>query len=1092
MPGRFSQHRTSIARLLLAVCCGMFAQSIWCPSIHAAEVAVPQQTQKLVQRYCQDCHQGTDAAAGLDLAQMNQAALARHFQHWKKVITRVADRQMPPEDAEQPTPQQRSQLVDSLRHELARVAQLHAADPGPVTIRRLTGAEYAYTITDLMGLDLDLDRDFVSDAVGGAGFTNVGDVQFMQDSTLERYLAAAKRVAQHAVIGAGPLSFYQAPAEAGFELSAINRIQHIYRNHGFRTAAGEGGIEYGLDRYAQAFYVLWKFRHRGALGDGQISLAKLAQQEGVSPRFAEYLWSVLTTARGFPTSEIVTAWQSLPAPQGDPAKACQQALAQCRQVQVLLRQWQDRFGQNPDAKEEARVLAADAFNVARTCDLEMNINWPDDTTLDMAHLTFAVEIAGQDQRLRPTVIWRNAVIQFRIPDKLLADPAPLRNFLPQKEAKRMGLGQHPNGGTVNGGDFVTIGTQPLTIKLPIVPGARSARILVTAELDIEQGQDGIVRCVISQREETDQGKSVSALLANPRHPDFVRWKSGVLEFARLLPQISHREPAPSDRDPIPAPFDSSYNNAERNAFHSHVKYHRDDRFLVENMLDAETRKELELAWTDLLGSFDYHQASLNLLADKYHFEVPDVAELSGAEIDALPKEAQPYVRRLQADYLRVQSAFASAQSGHLDGLLTLANQAWRRPLQPAEEADLVWFYQELIENHGLEHRPAVRAVIARILMSPSFLYRAELPNPADKASAVALNDWEIANRLSYFLWSSLPDEELRAAAAAGELRTADQVAAQAQRMLHDPKARRLAVEFFGQWLGFYQFDRYRGVDRARFPEFTDSLQAAMYEESVSFFEHIVRQDRPVREILFADYIFANSQLAQHYGLQSESSAGMNPAQTVRLDGVPHRGGLFGLATVLTVTSAPLRTSPVKRGDWILRRVLGTPVPPPPADAGSIAADDVSVDKLTIRQRLEAHRREVSCRNCHARIDPLGFTLEQYDAIGRWRDTYRDGQPIDVSGTLFGGEEVSGPAGLRAYLAQHEDLFREALCTKLVGYALGRGESIADAALVTNMTAELTAGDGKFSTLIDCIVRSKQFRFRRSGQEGNLEGETNDE
>ncbi len=193
----------------------------------------------------------------------------------------------------------------------------------------------------------------------------------------------------------------------------------------------------------------------------------------------------------------------------------------------------------------------------------------------------------------------------------------------------------------------------------------------------------------------------------------------------------------------------------------------------------------------------------------------------------------------------------------------------------------------------------------------------------------------------------------------------------------------------------------------------------------------------------------------------------------------HRGGLFGLGAVLTVTSAPLRTSPVKRGDWVLRRVLGTPVPPPPADAGSIPADDALGDGQTVRQRLERHRREATCRNCHERIDPPGFTLEHFDAIGRWRDRYRDGQPIDDTGALADGTTITGFEGLRSYLDERRPLFQRALCTKLVGYALGRGESIHDAALIEQMLAGLKTDDG-LAPLVERIVRSKQFRFQRTG------------
>jgi hypothetical protein len=369
----------------------------------------------------------------------------------------------------------------------------------------------------------------------------------------------------------------------------------------------------------------------------------------------------------------------------------------------------------------------------------------------------------------------------------------------------------------------------------------------------------------------------------------------------------------------------------------------------------------------------------------------------------------------------------------------------------------------------------MRGIIARILVAPDFIYRAERRH--QRPGIVELTGDELASRMSFLIWSSLPDEELRRAAAAGELTDPQQRAAQVRRMLHDPKARRLATEFFGQWLGFYQFDRYRGVDPERFPEFNDSLRAALYDEAITFFEHIVRADRPLNEILFADYAFMNGELAKHYGMPDA----IGDTVFTRLDDATrhHRGGLMSLGAVLTVTSAPLRTSPVKRGDWILRRVLDTPVPPPPANAGSIAADDSPADGKTVRQRLEAHRRDDACVNCHSRIDPLGFALEHYDPLGRWRETYRGDEPIDDAIRFGDGPPVSGISGLKQYLRDHQAQFHRTLVTKLLAYALGRSEMASDRSLVEKMLADVRAGKGTIADLIVDIVNSRQFTHRRA-------------
>ena len=1036
-------------------------------------------TSSLLKQFCFECHADQHAEAKINLKRMTSGApFATGFNTWKKVVDRLAQRKMPPQDARQPSDSQRRQLISKIREQLQIVAKQHAEDPGQVIMRRLTRAEYAYTLQDLTGFDLKLEHDFLSDAVGGEGFTNVGLVQFVQDSTLERYLEAAKKVAAHAVIGAGPLQFFRDPGKTGFELSAISRIQEIYRQHGFRTGAGEGGEAFGLDRYPRAFYTAWRFQHRQKLGLGNVTLAALAADEGLESRFAEYIWSVLTRrTSSSPTSEIVARWRLLPVPGGDHKQLATDVRAQCEGLYQLLHRWHNTLGQNADDKEQAFLLTADSFEVAQVKPFVMNLNnWPDGASQVIVHVF--VEIVQGGGKQNPVVIWHKPAIQFRRKDLRLEVPRPLNMVLSRKSADRLAFGTHPKGGTVGRGDFVTTGAVSQTFDLPIPAGANSALLTVEAKLDVEYGDDCIVRCTISETKDALQGKTVSGLLANPDGSTFKAWVPGVLEFARLLPQVSHREPAPSDRDPIPPPFDNSYNNPERNDYHYKIKYHRDDQFLVDRILDDAMRERLDQAWTDLWASFEYHDAFLRFVIDKYKLDMAGrgIAERDLSWIETLPAEPRKYVRDLHRGYDSVHKALEAAQSGHVEDVIRFTSYAWRRTLTETEQARMRSYYEELRKRSQLGHPKAIRTLLARALVAPDFLFRTERSRPDGKTPDSPLSQWELASRLSYFLWSSLPDAQLRRAAQAGELDDPKQLARQARRMLRDRKSRRLAKEFFGQWFGFYQFDGYRGTDPQRFPQFTDSLKTAMHDEAVSFFEYIVRNDRPAREILFADYTFLNRELAEHYGIENAVSSTTIPQ---RVEGVLrfHRGGLFGLGAVLTVTSAPMRTSPVKRGDWILRRVLGTPVPPPPADAGSIPADDVLSDGLTVRQRLEDHRRDPSCANCHSRIDPLGFTLEHYDAIGRWRATYRDGQPIDASGKTNDGKVISGPRGLRDYLASHQELFQRTLSTKLLGYALGRRVSVSEEILIEQLMSE-QQGDGRFSHLVERIVASKQFRYHR--------------
>jgi hypothetical protein len=283
------------------------------------------------------------------------------------------------------------------------------------------------------------------------------------------------------------------------------------------------------------------------------------------------------------------------------------------------------------------------------------------------------------------------------------------------------------------------------------------------------------------------------------------------------------------------------------------------------------------------------------------------------------------------------------------------------------------------------------------------------------------------------------------------------------------------MHFAGQWLGFDELREVAEPDAKRFPTFTPTLRSAMYRESVDFFSHIIRQNRPVNDLVQADYTFVNSELARHYGLPGVTGDQM---RQVRLTD-PNRGGVIGQASILTVTSMPLRTSPVKRGKWILDNLLGTPPPPPPPDAGVLPADDKSSEGLSFRKQLEIHRTKPSCAGCHEKIDPLGFGLENFDAIGRWRTKDANGQPVDSLATLPGDITFSNPAELKQLLASSDDLFLRNLTRKLLGYSLGRPLEYYDEPVVSELVSKLRQNQLKIRPLIHAIVASKPFQFRSS-------------
>jgi mono/diheme cytochrome c family protein len=1051
-------------------------------------------------QYCFQCH-GKAAMAGINLEQLSSRdSFGDKFQQWEKVAAALETRHMPPKQMPQPTVDQRQQAVTWIRARLNDFAQKHAGDPGRVTVRRLTSGEYTYSINDLTGLDLHFDRDIASDSVGGEGFANFGDVQFVDDANLERYLEAAKRVASHAVIGSGPLGFFEHPGQSGMEMSAVIRIQAIYRANGFRAVAGEGAKPYGLERYGKAFFTAWRYRHRAALGEAKATLAELAVSEGITPRFAGHIWTLLNQGSpAYPISDVVSRWRKLPAPAGPGATHVVEARAGAEQIQTFVIDWvRNLFAAGPmeSAVGDDRVFLLNDDSLKVDTAAKMGFIYRNRNEKS-AKIYLTVTSLNPNAKDKPFVIWRNGATRLMTgrlgaaaanqpnPRRQQQTPqTPLKSLLSAETVAKLGYGKSPDGAQIDWNEFAIPAGTTVAIEVPLPEGAAGLELQFDTQLAKSPSGDAVLRCTMSDREEVGKGRTTPVLLGTPAAPGFISWKGGLLEFADNMPQNSHGEPTPSDRDPIPQPFDNNYNQPERDRFHTKLKYYRTDKFLIDHVLDDATRLQLDQAWNDLRMSFDYHDAFLRFVEDKYKidFKKKSIGQLTDVEIEAIPAEPRSHVKALRAEYDADTKMQRAARERQLDDVLKLASNAWRRPLTRAEEDGLRAFYRRIRTGPELDHATAIRSLLARVLIAPAFLYRLE--QPAKVAGERALTDWEMASRLSYFLWSSVPDEELRRAAAANALSDPEQLKTQVKRMLADPKARRLSTEFFGQWLGFYRFDQYRGVDSTRYPEFTEAVKTGMYDEAVWFFEHIIRKDRPLREMLTADYTFLTPALAKHYGVKKEIKSKDDP-ELVEGANAFNRGGMLRLGAVLTSTSAPLRTSPVKRGDWVLRRVLGTPTPPPPADAGSIPADDKLFGGLTLFERLEQHKRNPTCASCHTKIDPLGFPLERFDAVGRWREKYSDGRPVHDSAKLADNTPVNGIDGLLSYLKSQEPQVLKTFSFKLLGYALGRTVLASDQPLVEKLTK--SGGDATFSQLAAEIVASRQFRYRREPEQQPKEG-----
>jgi hypothetical protein len=404
---------------------------------------------------------------------------------------------------------------------------------------------------------------------------------------------------------------------------------------------------------------------------------------------------------------------------------------------------------------------------------------------------------------------------------------------------------------------------------------------------------------------------------------------------------------------------------------------------------------------------------------------------------------------------------------------TFADRAYRRPVAHAEVQRLMRFVESAMSN-GDDADAGLKLALNAILVSPHFLFRLELDSPGPDRER-SLTDFELATRLSYFLWSSMPDDELFRLAANNKLHEPRTLAAQVRRLLADPKSRALAENFAGQWLQTRALPEV-ARDPARFPDFDADLRNAMREETELFFDHIVRADRGVIELLTADYTFVNERLARHYGIANVTGAEF---RQVNLAGTG-RTGVLTHASVLTVNSGPTRTSPVKRGKWVLENVLGVAQPPPPPGADTLVRDDGTA--MTFREQLAKHRSRSECASCHARLDPLGFGLENFDAIGKWRD--RDGSGvIDAAGTLPDGRAFNGPGELAAAIAERPSEFARCLTEKLLTYALGRSLGRGDREAVARIVRHAARNEYRFSSLVIALVRGDPFQKQFIHAEG---------
>jgi len=960
------------------------------------------------------CHSGTAATAGLDLkSYATTADVIRDLARWNAVSGRLKSDEMPPKPMKQPPAEVRQQVIAWIQSVRRSEALRNAGDPGTVLARRLSNAEYDYTIRDLTHVDIRPTREFPVDPANTAGFDNSGESLTMSPALLNKYLQAARAVADDMALTPDGITFAPHPmlVETDRETFAIQRIVNFYKRQ--------------PTDYADYFQAAWRFKYRAALRmPAGTTLNDVAASAGVSPKYLPLVWRMLVTREPAakevgPIAKLRGMWRVLP----PPGKSKDDVRAQC----VAMRDFVVKIRK--------------------------------DTAMEFA----APVVTGLPPTSQPLMNW-----------KLREFASHRRRF--DRKALRMADDPPP-----------VVPVIPRYPKLGQESAPRAAALMLKARAG---DRDLIVP--VGQRPQ---------------------YEAAFARFADVFPDafyISERgRYFPDDSEDKGRLLSAGYHNV--------MGYFRDDTPLIELILDDRGKQELDKLWDEFefMGDFTtrtWVQYFFNQSGEvEGHGRESGSARPSDEHVSATPiifglrdaylKKAEPsqnsianeaireHFRRVNEAIRSVDRMRIDAEPHHLEALLQFAARAYRRPLLQAESEDLTGYYHSLRDKGGLTHEEAIRDALVSVLMSPKFSYRIDLTEDGPKRAAglrnvsttsksvEPLSNYALASRLSYFLWSSIPDEELLAHAAKGDLQNPEVLSRETGRMLKDERARDLAVEFGGNWLGFRQFEQHNAVDRERFPSFNNDLREAMFEEPVRVLENVIRDNRSILDLVYGKYTYVNPVLAKHYGMPDVSGGNEN---WVRVDDADRygRGGVLPMAVFLTLNAPGLRTSPVKRGNWVVKRVIGDEIPAPPPNVPQLP-DDESKSDLPVRQMLAKHRENPACGACHARFDSFGLAFEGYGPVGEKRSQDLAGRAVDTQVEFPGGMQGSGVDGIQRFIRERRQTdFIDNLSRKLLTYALGRSLMLSDEPTIERMRATLSANGYRFDPLIETIVTSPQFLNRR--------------
>ncbi len=1097
------------------------ALSVFLPATSRADV-FQEQVEPFAKKYCHTCHDKKLAKGELDLTRFaRDRDVTNDFRRWNNVIEFIRKGEMPPSNKLQPTLEERNAVVAAIEAILLVEAKKNAGDPGVVLPRRLSTTEYDLSIRDLTGVPIRATAEFPVDPAAGEGFNNTGEALGMTPNLLNKYLGAAQLVSEHLVLMPNGIRFAPFPVTSYNERRKLTEqaIIDFYRGHEVRIGA-----------YLEA---AWRYRHRGESERG-VSLDVWATRRKLSVQYLALVARTLDEAKtgtGY-LKQLGAKWETLPAP----AKA-NEVPQEFREFERFVAFVQTRLNQ-----KEPPLIQADAGNwpirhLALRAKVAANRDKFDPGVFKSKQiLKFGRLQVKKGENPAATVLYLRidpayegapadvVVMQrsaFTKADNFAANKKEAENqglealrAVLEREApevaRRLGFGKHPNGATIDADAFAV--QAPAVLEIPLKPAAVAAL----------QGKQLLIECELDGKSSPQAAFHLQP--ATGKRPD-ATFGTGVELLIRPESQLAKDLAASGARFCNAFPNRFFYVNDSRGlaaGFHLVEGFFRDDQPLVEKVLTKAERSELDRLWKELDfvtqsvetllrgfvwferaerhtltdKKFDYLQADDPLLLEDKLFSKFERMYLERLGVKLVDGELKPATANPQFDmihgfFLQVRAGLTDysqtlqrAEEPALKDLERLAERAYCRPLRAEETTKLRTLYQRL-RKQGQGVEDSLRGTFTAVLMSPHFLYR--IPAAPVGKGVYPLADDALARRLSYFLWASVPDDELLKTARDGKLQDETVLKVQVRRMMKDPKIEAFSREFFGQWLRYRDYLSTDPIPAGAFPGYDAGLRQAMFEEPTRLITDLIQQDQPIDELLHSDATFVNETLAKYYGgsidVQFRKLRAADPkSDWHRVDGLRSigRGGLFGMPVILAKNSAGPRTSPVKRGFWVVHHVLGQHFPPPPADVPELPKSEKESAK-TIREMLAQHTTNKQCAMCHVHFDGLGLTMEGFDAIGRARTKDLAGRAIQIVGPLPGGKTdktAEGIAGLIDYVEKHRPQdFERNLCRKFLGYALSRSVLLSDQPLLEEMEKKLQT-ERRFSVLFETVVLSPQFRRQR--------------